>query len=151
MLFRQQSLAVTKLELFFHNIPLGPATGFVYKYGQSIALVSNWHVFSGVNPLTGNLRNPDGLFPDRVRFTLKLFDPKTGTASFRGEEVLLVENQQRLWWQHRGYIDPSGLPKIVDIAVFVLDSACRILRLSKIKSCRFRRSCSSPEGQLNKT
>jgi hypothetical protein len=64
----------------------GPATGFVYKYGQSIALVSNWHVFSGVNPLTGNRRNTDGLFPDRVRFTLKLFDPKTGTASFRGEE-----------------------------------------------------------------
>jgi hypothetical protein len=48
MLVRQQSLAVTKLELFFHDISLGPATGFVYKYGQSIALVSNWHVFSGV-------------------------------------------------------------------------------------------------------
>jgi hypothetical protein len=121
MRVRQQSLAVTKLELFFHDIPLGPATGFFCKYGQSIALVSNWHVLSGVNPLTRNLRNTDGLFPDRVKFTLKLFDPKTGTASFRGEEVLLVENQQRLWWQHRGYIDPSGLPKIVDIAVFVLD------------------------------
>jgi hypothetical protein len=121
MRVRQQSLAVTKLELFFHDIPLGPATGFFCKYGQSIALVSNWHVLSGVNPLTRNLRNTDGLFPDRVKFTRKLFDPKTGTASFRGEEVLLVENQQRLWWQHRGYIDPSGLPKIVDIAVFVLD------------------------------
>jgi hypothetical protein len=82
MRVRQQSLAVTKLELFFHDIPLGPATGFFYKYGQSIALVSNWHVLSGVNPLTRNLRNTDGLFPDRVKFTLKLFDPKTGTASF---------------------------------------------------------------------
>jgi hypothetical protein len=120
MRVRQQSLAVTKLELFFHDIPLGPATGFIYKYGQSIALVSNWHVFS-VNPRTGNLRNTDGLFPDRVRFTLKLFDPETGTASFRGEQVLLIENQQSLWWQHKGYIDPSGLPKIVDIGVLVLD------------------------------
>jgi hypothetical protein len=74
-----------------------------------------------VNPLTGNLRSTDGLFPDRVRFTLKLFDPKTGTASFRGEEVRLLENQQSLWWQHKGYIDPSGLPKIVDIGVLALD------------------------------
>ena len=106
-----QSLAVTKLELFFHDIPLGPATGFFYKYGQSIALVSNWQVLSGVNPLTRNLRNTDGLFPDRVKFTLKLFDPKTGTASFRGEEVLLVENQQSLWWQHQGYIDQVAFQK----------------------------------------
>jgi hypothetical protein len=65
MRLRLQSLAVSKLELFFHDIPLGPATGFIYKYGQSIALVSNWHVFSGVNPLTGNIRNTDGLCPDR--------------------------------------------------------------------------------------
>jgi hypothetical protein len=69
MLLRQQSLAVTKLELFFHDIPLGLATGFIYKFGQSIALVSNWHVSSGVHPLTGNLRNTDGLSPERVRFT----------------------------------------------------------------------------------
>src|ERR1700729_1613601 len=121
MRVRQQSLAVTKLELFFHDIPLGPATGFFYKYGQSIALVSNWHGLSGVHPLTGNLRNTDGLFPDRVRFTLKLFDPKTGTASFCGEEVLLFENQKTAWWQHKGYIDPSGLLKIIDIGVLVLD------------------------------
>jgi hypothetical protein len=121
MRLRQQSLAVTKLELFFHDIPLGPATGFVYKYGQSLALVSNWHVFSGVHPLTGSLRNIHGLFPDRVRFTLNLFDPKTGTASFRREEALLVENQGNLWWQHKGYIDPNGLLKIVDIGVLLLD------------------------------
>lgn len=121
MRLRQQSLAVTKLEMFFHDIPLGPATGFIYKYGQSIALVSNWHVFSGVNPLTGNLRNSDGLFPDRVRFTLKLFHPKTGAASFRGEETLLFENGQSFWWQHKGYADPSGVAKIVDIGVLVLN------------------------------
>jgi hypothetical protein len=35
--------------------------------------------------------------------------------------VGLVENQQSLWWQHKGYIDPSGLPRIVDIGVLVLD------------------------------
>jgi hypothetical protein len=121
MRLRLQSLAVSKLELFFHDIPLGPATGFIYKYGQSIALVSNWHVFSGVNPLTGNIRNTDGLCPDRVRFTLKLFDLKTGEAHFRGEEVLLVDNQQALWWQHQGYTDQNGLSKIVDIGVLVLD------------------------------
>jgi hypothetical protein len=121
MRVRLQSLAVTKLELFFHDIPLGPATGFFYKYGQGIALVSNWHVFSGVNPLTGNLRNPDRLSPNRVKFTLKLFDPNTGIVSARGEQVLLVENEQSLWWQHKGYIDPNGLLKIVDIGVLVLD------------------------------
>jgi hypothetical protein len=90
-------------------------------------------------------RTRSGRF-DRVKFTLKLFDPRTGTASFRGEEVLLVENQQSLWWQHKGYTDPSGLLKIVDIGVLVLNARLPNFETVKdnIVSYRFRRLCSSP-------
>ena len=47
MKVRLESLAVTRLTLFFHDIELGPATGFLYRYGQDVALVSCWHCFSG--------------------------------------------------------------------------------------------------------
>lgn len=121
MLLRPESLAVTKLDLFFHDVPLGPATGFIYKYGQSIALVSNWHVFSGVNPLTGSLRDCRGFCPNRVEFSLSLSDTKEGSVFFRSEEVALVADGQSLWWQHEGYLDHEGKPKIVDIGVLELN------------------------------
>ena len=83
MLVRLESLAVTKLNLYFYDEVLGPATGFIYQYGQNIALVSNWHVFSGVNPLTGNPRDQRGFCPNRVEFNINLFDPKDGSVFIR--------------------------------------------------------------------
>jgi hypothetical protein len=117
---RPESLAVTRIELFFHDVSLWPATGFFYKYGQSIALVSNWHVFSGVNPLTGIQRDAR-YCPNRVKFNINLFDPRDGSVFFRVEEVLLVANGQGLWWQHQGYVDAKGNSKIIDIGVLVLN------------------------------
>lgn len=131
MLVRLESLAVTKLDLFFCDVLLGSATGFMYQYGQNIALVSNWHVFSGVNPLTGNPRDERGFCPNRVEFNINLFDPKDGSIFIRPENLPLVADKQSLWWQHKGYIDEEGNSKIVDIGVLVLNE--RLLDFEAIK------------------
>lgn len=130
MQVRQESLAVNKLDLFFHNEPLGPATGFIYKYGQSIALVSNWHVFSGVNPLTGNPRDERGYCPNRVE----------GSVLFRAENAPLIADEQSLWWQHTGYADAEGNSKIVDIGVLVLNERLPDFEQSKIRLWHFLRT-----------
>jgi hypothetical protein len=109
------------------------ATGFIYKYGQSVALVSNWHVFSGVNPLTGSLRDCRGFCPNRVMFSLSLSDTEEGSVFFRSEEVALVADGQSLWWQHEGYLDHEGKPKIVDIGVLELNE-----RISDFQAVRER-------------
>jgi hypothetical protein len=131
MKVRRQSLAVTKLDLFFHDVSLGSATGFLYKFGQDIALVSNWHVFSGVNPLTGvNRDNPRGFVPNRVEFYISLFDPKMQSLS-RPQNVTFVDSGHSLWWQHEEYRDSKRNPKIVDIGVLVLNE--RIADIESIK------------------
>jgi hypothetical protein len=131
MQVRPESLALTRLDLFFHDVSLGSATGFIYKYGQSIALVSNWHVFSGVNPLTGKPRDTRGYCPNRVTFALTLHDTKKGSVFFRAEEIPLVAGGQGLWWQHKGYLDQDGNLKIVDIGVLELNE--RIPDFEQIK------------------
>jgi hypothetical protein len=72
-MLRIESLAVTRLELFFNDNLIGPATGFIYKFGQSVALVSNRHVFSGVHPVSGKVEDPRGCIPNRVEFNISLY------------------------------------------------------------------------------
>jgi hypothetical protein len=123
MMVRHQSLAVTKLDLFFHDVFLSSATGFLYQFGQSIALVSNWHVFSGVNPLNGsNLDKTRGYFPNRVEFHINLFDREVQSAVARHQSVTFVDSSgNSLWWQLKEYRGLNGKPKIVDIGVLVLN------------------------------
>lgn len=47
------SIAVSKLELFFDDQPLSNATGFFWRSGAVTYLVTNWHVLSGRDALTG--------------------------------------------------------------------------------------------------
>src|SRR5262249_37331760 len=123
MRLRLESLAVTQLSLFRDDEPLGshPATGFLYRYGQSVALVSNWHVFTGVNPVSGNplpgLCSP----PNRVDFCINFCDPEKSAVNVRAETARLIDNQRCLWWQHKGYLDETGSTKIIDVGVLPLD------------------------------
>jgi hypothetical protein len=115
------SFCTSKLDLFFHDVLLGSATGFIYKYGQSIALVSNWHVFSGINPITHNVRHSTGYRPNRVEFNINIANRQEGSVFLRAERAPLVVDGESKWWQHNGYIDESGETKIVDIGVFILN------------------------------
>ena len=49
------SYTTTKVAIFFNDIQLSAATAFVMRYGQTFALVTNWHVLSGFNAATGGV------------------------------------------------------------------------------------------------
>ena len=116
------SCAVTRLELFFFETSLGHATGFLYNNAGCLCLVSNWHVFSGKNAITLNVMNKDGMTPTRIEFHLtcaKVHD--TGIEfDFVPMVADLTKDGVSLWWQHRGYLDGAGVPRIVDIGILPL-------------------------------
>jgi hypothetical protein len=119
---RLESFAVSKLDLFFHDVPLGYGTGFLYRFGETLGLVSNWHVFSGSNPLTRKRVDTRGYYPNRVEFHINLFNREEGTVVVRGEDLPLVADGQSLWWQHEDYGGAGSERRIVDIGVLPLNS-----------------------------
>lgn len=113
------------MELFFRDVKLGCATGFLYSFGQSLGLVSNWHVFSGRHPETNVIMHSTGCTPNRVKFHISVarYD-ETGDVSitFRPMDLLIIRDGQALWWQHKGYVDPTDQPHHVNIGVLPLDA-----------------------------
>lgn len=69
------TLCTTKLTLFFGDFELGSATGFFYRTGGDTYLISNWHVFSGRCPRTGQARMKTGSIPDA--FQIRIFNNVT--------------------------------------------------------------------------
>jgi hypothetical protein len=123
MMMNPASCAVTRMEMFFHDISLGCATGFLFSFGQSLALVSNWHVFSGRHPETGVATHHTRCTPNRVKFHISVasHDEQGISIKFRPMDLPISRNGQALWWQHRGYLDPAGQPHHVDIGVLPLE------------------------------
>jgi hypothetical protein len=57
------SYTTTKVAVFFNEMQLCSATAFVMRYGQTFALVTNWHVLSGFNAATGACLTKTGAMP----------------------------------------------------------------------------------------
>lgn len=93
---RPETLAVTHLEMIRDNQVLYPATGFLYRHGQTLALVSCWHVFTGINPNTKKVRG----YPNKVRFHINVWDRATETLEFKPIELELAKKDNVTWWQH---------------------------------------------------
>lgn len=97
MNFDQFSLCVVPLKLFCGGHQLGTATGFFWLYRERVFLVSNWHVFSGRNPHTGQPIDRDCAVPDEVSFA---------HAHMRTSEIvevrteMLREDGSAAWIQH---------------------------------------------------
>jgi hypothetical protein len=110
------------MEMFFHDIHVGWATGFLYSYGQTLSLVSNWHVFSGRHPETGITTHHNGCTPNRVEFHISVaaYEQQGVSIHFRPMALPIVRDGQALWWQHQGYADETGQPHHVDIGVLPL-------------------------------
>ncbi|MBI1204560.1 MAG: hypothetical protein GC182_18820 [Rhodopseudomonas sp.] len=105
-------ISVASIPLFprFNDVDLSSATGFFYKSGDNVFLVSNWHVMSGRNPNDGqSLDTKNGSIPNRVA----LFAHKTTIGHFRRDLwlSLIDDNGRSLWRQHRDH------GQNVDIAV----------------------------------
>jgi hypothetical protein len=125
MIVHGASMCTAKLDLFFNDSALGSATGFFYRYGQTVALVTNWHVLSGIHPLTGQTRHSLGGRPNRVELHVNIRDKSDGHTFVRPESWQICSNTQSHWWKHRGYSYKAGPPSIVDIGVMFLEEHLR--------------------------
>ena len=120
MRFRRESICTTRLKLFFHDVPLGTATGFFYRFGQDVGLVTNWHVFAGRNAITGAYADGRRYVPNRVEFSLNIFGPDKQTLSFRSQECPLMRDGVPTWWQHQFWKRLDDSECVVDVAVLNL-------------------------------
>ena len=66
------NLSITKIELLCNDHPLGNATGFFLKYQSNWFLVTNWHVFSGRDPESGQPKHKSCAVPDACRLIILL-------------------------------------------------------------------------------
>lgn len=113
-------MCTAKLDLFFHDIALGSASGFFYRYGQHVVLVTNWHVLSGINPLTGGIRHSSKCRPNRVELHINIRNPSDGHTFIRPESWSICSDGQSHWWKRKHYsgeIEGS----IIDIGVMYLE------------------------------
>ena len=100
------------LETAANHQPLGTATGFCVRKGDSTYLITNWHVLSGRNPDTGGLLSPTGAVPDEVRI---VHHATAGLGNWVvATQPLLDGTGRRKWIEHPlGHtIDVVALPVI---------------------------------------
>lgn len=113
---RLETLATTKLDLYFNDTYITSATGFIYRFAKTYALVTNWHVLTGINPHDGKNIDPRGARPNRIEFYLNIFTDQLGQFEIKPFTANLLKDEQPVWYQL-----PSGNPPI-DIALIELES-----------------------------
>lgn len=105
----EYSVTALPLELFFDDLQIATATGFLYKSSNQTFLVSNWHVFSGRNAYTGQPINEHGAIPNTVRFPTYRQN-QFGRSTI--EHIIHLEQTPGVpsWLQH-----PNG--QAIDVAI----------------------------------
>ena len=108
---------------------IAPATGFFLKFAGNWYLVSNWHVFSGCNPATGQPLSRSGIVPDGCRFfSLSLSDKGIQWTPRHISFGSAIEGTA-LWYQHPVFgqaADVAALPigaEDIGKAIDLLDDA----------------------------
>jgi len=109
--------SIVRLELLANNLPLGSATGFFLKFQNQWYLTSNWHVFSGREPNSGQPRDKAGAVPDKIRYFTQTLNEK----GLQWKENIVHLNDSNslspLWYQH-----PVG-GQDFDIAVLPIEAS----------------------------
>src|SRR5436305_15057901 len=93
---RRETLAVTKITPMRDEYKFAPATGFFYRFGKDIALVTNWHVLSGTNPMTGENRG----IPNRIQFNINVVF-QDGRTQIRAADLPLSVGGSTTWCNTR--------------------------------------------------
>jgi len=105
--------SITKIELLCNDHPLGKATGFFLKYQSNWFLVTNWHVFSGRDPESGQPKDKSCAVPDACRFYFASFQKESLTFNPVIRSLGDASNLEATWFQHPiggQYFDVAVLP-----------------------------------------
>jgi len=106
------SRCTTPVETYFNETSLGVSTGFFYRKNKQDYLVTNWHVLTGKNPITGKHLSNSAGEPNRINIW------QHRTDGNRQECFLPIEKDgSPLWLQHHEYgntVDVAILPLCPD-------------------------------------
>ena len=104
------SYASRLLKLEFAGATLSTATGFLVERGGGFYLITNWHVLTGINPITRELLDRGGRRPDAVR----IVHLSAGDGYELVDRVeLLIEDGSPRWLEHPDHgqrVDVVALP-----------------------------------------
>jgi len=107
------STSITKLEILYDGKLLGSGTGFFYKQKSNWFVVTNWHVLSGRDPVSGQPRHDSAAVPNQCRF---YFASLAETGIYWNQVTYFLTHpltDAALWFQHpvEGQdIDIAALP-----------------------------------------
>ncbi len=94
----QLSTSSLFIDMRVGDTALASGTGFVWKDGEALFLVTNWHNLSGQNPLNGQSLSPSGSRPDNVVVWLQ---GKGSLVSWRGVRFELLDRDGTpRWFEH---------------------------------------------------
>jgi len=96
--FHPLSRCTTPVEAYFNETSLGVSTGFFYKQNGQHYLVTNWHVLTGRDPVTGKHISKNAGEPNRI----KIWHHRTDGNRQVGF-LPLEDNCTNLWLQHDQY------------------------------------------------
>jgi hypothetical protein len=94
------SLAAVPVEMYFEMTLLAKATALVWQLGEQYFLITNWHVVSGKNPLTGEHLDKTTLAePNRIRV---VWNAKQAPMKMRLSEEFSLRGPggEPHWWVH---------------------------------------------------
>jgi hypothetical protein len=92
------SAVAFRLRTFRDAMPLGTATGFLYRAkSQSVFLTTNFHVLAGCNPQTNQPLHPGGALPNRIAFHLPTVEKEA--IRYHKKELSLLDNDSALLWK----------------------------------------------------
>ena len=114
------------LQLSVNGNDLGQATGFVVQKNNKNYLITNWHVLSGLDTVTGKPLSSTGGFPDNIKIAHHVKN-KLGMWKLINEP--LKQNNNPLWLEHpasndKNRVDIVALPLSnmdEDIAFYPMD------------------------------
>jgi hypothetical protein len=109
------TLATVPIQSFFNDTPLSTATSFVYRRRDRDYLITNWHVVTGRNAITGDSLCL-GARPDRLRAQ---FNVQHASFGKREIDIKLRDEEAPLWLVHRNHHDEPN--SRIDVVAIPLD------------------------------
>jgi hypothetical protein len=92
------SLAAKPVEMRFGDTLVGRGTAFTWATADQAFLVTNWHVISGINPITGKHLHKESAEPDHLVVEFDLRDPMGSRGPLR--LPLYGGDGDPLWLEH---------------------------------------------------
>ena len=109
------TLATVPIKVFFEDTPLPAATSFVYRWRRRDYLITNWHVVTGRNAITGESLCL-GARPDRLQAQFNIQHASFGKREI---DIKLRDEEAPLWLVHRNHHDRPN--SRIDVVAIPLD------------------------------